>query len=70
MLLYLADGRIYFESLYRLRNACWIQSPSLIWGFFVPLGILLFINFVIFTVLVKKIVLRKQNVSEIALYMK
>ena len=67
---YLADGRIYFDSFYRLRNACWLQSPSLIWGFLLPLGILLLINFIIFAILVKEVILRKQNVSEIAIYTK
>jgi len=51
--------------MYRYRHVCWLKSPSFIWGFLVPLALLLLINFSIFGVLLNKIFFRKQKVSSI-----
>ena len=53
---------IFFESLYRYNHVCWLQAPSLIWGFLLPLGIMLLVNYGIFFILSKKVIWRKQKV--------
>ena len=53
---------IFFESLYRYNYVCWLRSPSLVWGFLFPLGLLLFLNYVVFILLWKTTVWRKRKV--------
>ena len=53
---------IEYESLYRARHTCWLQEPSLHWGFLLPVGLLLIFNLVVFAVLVKKVVCHKREV--------
>jgi len=63
--LFISD--IYFESLYRAKYTCWLQDPSFLWGFLVPIGNLLLINLVVFVIVIKKI-FQKRKVSAKIMY--
>jgi len=48
---------------YRAPNKCWLQGPYQLFGFIVPVGLLLLFNVIIFFLLMKRLLLRKYRVS-------
>ena len=41
---------------------CWLQPPSLFWGFLLPMGIMMSINLGIFVILLKKVAFNSRKV--------
>lgn len=52
----------FFESSYKASFICWLNRPSLYWGFLLPVGVMTFTNFCIFFALLKKVVFNSQKV--------
>ena len=55
---------LFPKSFYRADHMCWIHGNSLYFGFLLPIGIMLFVNFIFAGVVLKRVVWRKKKVSK------